>query len=150
MEPLAKRFGLSETDLAQLLPSGRQAIFNNKIHWAKTYLAQAKLVEITRRGYFRITGRGQELLAEKPSSVGVKLLERYPEFVDFRIRLREAQGSAAARAEGPPAPEDTTAEGTPDEVLFSELHMDINTRRLDPCLTPSFMGAYRLLESYDS
>jgi restriction system protein len=41
--PLGKQLGLTETQMEELLPSGRQPIFNNRAHWAKTYLAQAKV-----------------------------------------------------------------------------------------------------------
>ena|SRR5215217_6746356 len=64
IEPLAKQLGLSTDELAEMLPSGRQPVFNNRVHWAKPYLAQAKLLETTRRTHFRITDRGREVLRE--------------------------------------------------------------------------------------
>jgi len=63
IEPLGKQLGLSQVELDEMQPSGRQPLFNNRVHWAKTYLAQAKLLEITRRAYFRITDRGRAVLA---------------------------------------------------------------------------------------
>jgi restriction endonuclease Mrr len=59
IEPLGKKFGVTPDEFEEMLPSGRQPIFYNRVHWAKTYLAQAKLLEITRRAYFRITDRGE-------------------------------------------------------------------------------------------
>ena len=41
LELLAKQFGLTEAETTQLLPSGKWTVFNNRLHWAKTYLAQA-------------------------------------------------------------------------------------------------------------
>ena len=52
VEELADLLVLSEADRAELLPSGKQTKFSNKVHWAKTYLKQAGLVESTRRGFF--------------------------------------------------------------------------------------------------
>src|SRR3546814_7916415 len=46
---LASDLGLSEAARNALLASGRQTIFANRVHWAKTYLAKAGLVETTRR-----------------------------------------------------------------------------------------------------
>src|SRR5438105_2273286 len=69
--PLGARLGLTEEELKEMLPSGRQPVFNNRVHWAKTYLAQAKLLEITRRAHFRITDRGHEVLRENPARVDV-------------------------------------------------------------------------------
>src|SRR5262245_61871589 len=59
IEPLGRKIGLTAGEVAEMLPSGRQPVFNNRVHWAKTYLAQAKLLEITRRAHFRITDRGE-------------------------------------------------------------------------------------------
>lgn len=54
---LADQFQLSETERKQLLPSGRQAVFANRLAWAKTHLKMAGLLEGTTRGVFRITIR---------------------------------------------------------------------------------------------
>ncbi len=55
VEQLANKFRLTADERVTLLPSGRQTMFANRVHWAKSYLKQAGLVEITRRGYFGIT-----------------------------------------------------------------------------------------------
>ncbi len=88
---LAARFKLTEDELKQLLPSGQQAIFNNRVAWARTYLKQAGLLEPTRRGYFRITPRGLEVLKQKPIKINVKFLEQFKEFREFRQRKRKPQ-----------------------------------------------------------
>ena len=41
---LAKRLELTPEDLDQQLPSGRQGLFENRVHWAKFYLSKAGLV----------------------------------------------------------------------------------------------------------
>ena len=58
VDQLAKQFKLSDQEMKEMLPSGQQAIFNNRVGWARTYLGKAGLLEGTRRGYFRITQRG--------------------------------------------------------------------------------------------
>ncbi len=62
VEVLAKELGLTDEDLKEMLPSGIQFTFVNRVGWASTYMKKAGLLEATRRGYFRITSRGQELL----------------------------------------------------------------------------------------
>ena len=37
-----QQMGLSEEDLAEKLPSGRQSIFENRIGWARTYLKEGR------------------------------------------------------------------------------------------------------------
>jgi restriction system protein len=81
---LSKEFGLTDEDLRELLPSGIQSTFINRVGWASTYMKKAGLLEATRRGYFRITSRGQELLRKQPKAINVKLLKQYPEFLEFQ------------------------------------------------------------------
>ena len=58
VERLAEKLALTLEERAELLPSGKQTLFSNRVHWAKTYLSKAGLLESTRRGYFKITPRG--------------------------------------------------------------------------------------------
>lgn len=79
-------FGLSEVEKEQLLPSGRKPVIEDRVSWARTYLGQAGLLESTRRGYFRISRRGLEILATKPAVLNDQVLKQYPEFVAFLAR----------------------------------------------------------------
>jgi len=83
-EMLANEFQLTDAERSALLPSGRQAIFANRVAWAKVYLQRAALLDSQRRGHFRITERGTEVLRDPPERITVKYLERFPEFVEFR------------------------------------------------------------------
>lgn len=105
---LAKEFGLSAEELAELLPTGRQSKFDNRVGWAKSYLKQAGLLEITGRGIFRITSRGHEVLKKKPARVDMKYLEQFPEYVAFR------DGS---KREGVTQELAKPTEATPEELL---------------------------------
>jgi restriction system protein len=84
VEVLTKVFRLTEEDLKELLPSGIQSTFVNRVGWAATYMKKAGLLETTRRGYYRITPRGQDLLKKQPKTINVKLLKQYPEFLEFQ------------------------------------------------------------------
>ena len=81
---LAKQFNLSEEDKQELLPSGRQTKFSNRVGWAITYLKKAKLLESGKRGTFSISVRGVEVLKTEPISIDRKFLERFPEFLEFQ------------------------------------------------------------------
>ena len=96
VEKLADEFGLSSEERNELLPSGTQAVFNNRVAWARSYLKQAALVDNPRRGYFSITVSGRKLLAEKPERITISLLIKYPEFQEFRNRKKIDKGDDAS------------------------------------------------------
>ena len=81
---LAENFNLTPAERAELLPSGQQGIFRNRIGWARTYLKKAVLLESPKRGVFKITERGLKALATNPTRIDVKFLEQFPEFIEFR------------------------------------------------------------------
>ena len=83
VDKLAQDFKLSESELKELLPSGKQELFDNRVGWTRTYLKKAGLIDTARRGYFRITERGKEVLKQNPSKIDVKFLNQYPEFKEF-------------------------------------------------------------------
>ncbi len=84
VEALAEELGLSEDDLKEMLPSGIQSTFVNRVGWASTYMKKAGLLEATRRGFYQITDRGKDLLKKQPKVINVKLLKQYPEFLQFQ------------------------------------------------------------------
>jgi restriction system protein len=83
VEALAKELGLTEDDLREMLPSGVQPTFVNRVGWAATYMKKAGLLETTRRGFYQITDRGRDLLEKQPKTINVELLRQYPEFLEF-------------------------------------------------------------------
>lgn len=89
VQSLAKEFTLSDEEINELLPSGSQAVFNNRVGWARSYLKQAGLLTTPKRGYFSITEQGLKLLTENPERINISLLERYPEFQEFRNRKKD-------------------------------------------------------------
>jgi len=97
IDHLAEYFNLSEEELRQLLPSGQQAVFDNRVAWAKTYLKQAGLLESTRRGYSRITPLGLDVLKQIPNEINVKFLEQYESFKAFRKRKKKAASKERLR-----------------------------------------------------
>ena len=82
-EALTKLMDLSRDDLKELLPSGRQTKYVNRVSWAAVYLTKAGLLERARRGVFQITDRGREVLGRRLARIDVRILRQYPEFLDF-------------------------------------------------------------------
>ena len=85
---LADIFQLTDAERTEFLPSGQQAILNNRVAWAKTYLKKAGLLEAPRRGVFVITDRGKQVLAKNPPKIDLKLLEQFPEFLAFKAKSK--------------------------------------------------------------
>src|SRR5580692_6817597 len=82
-DELAESFHLTEQEREELLPSGQQSIFNNRVAWAKSHLKAAGLLENPVRGRVRISDLGRQVLAEKPPAINVKFLKRFPAYCDF-------------------------------------------------------------------
>jgi restriction system protein len=122
IERLAEEFGLNEEERKELLPSGSQATFDNRVGWARTYMKKAGLVDSPRRGHFTITPRGLEALQENPKTINVKFLERYPEFQEFRTRSTpKAHKGGAIKGEVPPEQTPVEAIETAYETIRSGL-----------------------------
>jgi restriction system protein len=81
---LAAEFGLSEEEKKELLPSGQQAVFSNRVGWARTYLKKAGLLEAPKRGFLKITDRGIEVLESNVSEINNAFLMRFEEFSKFK------------------------------------------------------------------
>jgi Mrr N-terminal domain/Protein of unknown function DUF262 len=108
VERLAQEFQLSDDDRKELLPSGKQPRFNNRVGWTTTYLKKAGLLRAVGPGRFELTDRGRDVLASPPASIDVSFLEsRFPEMSEFR----KAGSRGEVAGEEPPATFNT-ANGT--------------------------------------
>lgn len=84
IDALTSKFNLSENELNEMLPSGKQSTFYNRVGWARTYLSKSGLLEMPRRSYYRITDRGKVVLSQNPKKIDMKFLEQFPEYREFR------------------------------------------------------------------
>ena len=138
VEELANKFQLTPEERDEPLPSGRQARFANRVHWAKTYLKQAGLVWPTKRAHFEITDRGRTALSQAGAKINNDYLSQFDEFRRFRARNRDA-----VDADTEPAQEPKEDDATPDEVLRAA-HKKINAALAEELLdrvreaSPSF------------
>lgn len=123
---IASRMKLTEEDLKDLLPSETQTKFDNRVAWAKIYLTKAKVLETPCRAHFKITDRGWSLLKEGHERIDVKILNQYPEFVEFHT----------AKTDQPPSSisSDVSSMETPEETLqkaYQSIRNELATEILD-------------------
>jgi restriction system protein len=129
-ESLAQHFRLTPAERAERLPSGQQGVFRNRVGWARTYLKKAGLLESPKRAVFRITQRGMTTLASNPERIDVKVLEQFPEFIEFRDASR-SEGAATVSGELPPAtttPEESIElahQGLREQLAALEQHFEL-------------------------
>ncbi len=128
VEALARHFGLSDEERRELLPSGKQPTFDNRVGWARTYMTKAGLLESPKRGLFRITERGRQVLQQNPPVINVQFLEQFVEFLQFRQLRRERP------QRNDPGGVSTTSDQTPEESLegaYQTLRQGLATEILD-------------------
>jgi restriction system protein len=99
IDTLGSQLHLTDVERGELLPSGRQPVFDNRVGWAKTYLAKAGLLASPQRGRFRITPTGHELLSSHPARITSKMLEHYDAFRAFRDSAKSLIAPAVTEGE---------------------------------------------------
>lgn len=135
---LAKEFNLTENERTELLPSGRQAVFVNRIGWANTYLKKAMLLQSPRRGCFVIAERGRQVLqSPQLQRIDMKFLEQFSEYIEFKENNKPAQSDSKF------SQQQLATEQTPEEslelayqTLRKELAQEILSRTL--ACSPAF------------
>jgi restriction system protein len=88
IEKLAIEFNVTDVERKELLASGSQAIFDNRVGWAKTYLKKAGLLDSPKRATFVITNIGLQTLAKQPPFIDAKYLKQFPSFLEFQNASR--------------------------------------------------------------
>ncbi len=136
--------GVSDADLANLLPSKRLTRFESRVYWAATYLDQAKLIEKPSRGRLRITDRGMDALATNPERIDRGFLLQYPEFAEFSGREGNQPGKQRPAANPRQQSPDAITEIMSPEEMIESGHLAIRQsiveqlrERLAAC-SPSF------------
>lgn len=114
---LAGQFKLTDDERRERLPSGVAVKFDNRVAWARTYMKQAGLLEYPRRGWFKITDRGLDVLRSGVERLDIAYLERFEDFQSFRERKRNDDGSEAGGVEADAA--DAEFSRTPQELIES-------------------------------
>jgi restriction system protein len=118
---VAEELRLTPEERMQLLPSGAQGLFANRVQWAKTYLGKAGLIESTRRGYFKISKEGKKVLAAAPDHIDNNFLSQFEAFENFK--QKSAKKLSDDESPGLPVLNQTQ---TPDEIM-RVAHRQIDT-----------------------
>jgi restriction system protein len=113
VDKIGQDLNVSANDRSELLASGKQTVFANRVHWAKTYLTKAGLLESTRRGHFKITERGRSVITSNPVQIDNAFLNQFEEFRQFKER--SVQGALSNKVVTPA--EVATETETPDEIM---------------------------------
>jgi restriction system protein len=93
IENLATEFQVTDEERKELLASGNQAIFDNRVGWAKTYLKKAGLLDSPKRATFVITQIGLDTLKKNPDRIDAKFLRQFPAFLEFQNASRNDNDS---------------------------------------------------------
>ena len=120
------QMGLSDEDITEKLPSGKQSIFENRIGWARTYLKKAGLVESPERAKFILTDEGKKALTDA-DLIDDKYLLRYASFREFQNYNKNDAGVIENQ-------EDLTRKKSPKEIL-EDAHAELNASLADDLMT---------------
>jgi restriction system protein len=132
---------LSQEDLKEMLPSGRQTTFANRTAWANVFLQRAGLIEKTGRGVYRATPKGLQVLAELPPKIDMTFLERIPSYVEWRQRsaaggLAKSDGKDSASPTGDVSATPEELMGRSHQTLTGALEVDLLDRMRE--MSPTF------------
>lgn len=126
IDELADKFELTVEEREVMLPSGRVTLFASRVHWAKTYVKQAGLVDPPKRAVVRLTARGSELLGEHTGPISNAVLRRYPEFVEFQQRRSDETDEEAGRQPQTMEPSDGDSKRRSPEELIAEANQELH------------------------
>ena len=107
---VASALAISEAELAEMLPSGRQTTFANRVAWANVFMQRALLIEPVKRGVYRATPRGREVLAKSPPRIDMKFLEQFQEYREWRQNERQKGGERDENNDTAPISDQTPVE----------------------------------------
>jgi restriction system protein len=123
-----------------LLPSGQQAIFDNRVGWTRTHLKKAGLLESPKRGFLKITERGIEILNEKPSLINTQFLEQFSEYIEFRTTRRNVDnGNLIIESDVDNTPQESIERG------YQQIRKEVETEILNRVKSCSFDFFERLV-----
>ena len=127
---IAETQGLTPEEMQELLPSGRQSVFVNRVSWALLHLARAGLSERVRRGVWRLAEEGESLLADAPPRIDMNYLRNYPAYVAWRTSKNTSPSSGDTALKPPDDSVDTPEEELDRLVrqLRNELETDVLER----------------------
>jgi restriction system protein len=137
LELIASRMNITDSDRAELLPSGKKSRFYDRVLWARTYLNKAGLIETPHRGIYRITSEGRRALSSG-EKIDLTYLEQSEAFQAFR--------SITSKNEETIASEDKNE--SPMEILdsaYQEINAALASQIMDEVMKLSPSGFEKLV-----
>ena len=107
---VSKYFKLTEEQLLEMLPSGRQTVFVNRIGWARTYLKKAGLIDSPARATFIITNDGLDVLKDNPDVINSSYLMKFESFQEFQSGSADMEIASMSANDTKDTPDDTFEE----------------------------------------
>ena len=139
IENLSKQFNLTEDELSQLLPSGTQYVFYNRVFWAKAHIKMAGLVENTKRAHFKITQSGLDLLKTNPPFVNLRTLKSIPEYIEHRKTYKKDRTEKVEN--------ETEIESENDNELTPEESLEYSYQKIRNSLAQDLLSKIKILPS---
>jgi restriction system protein len=133
IETITKHFNLTEEEINERLPSGKQTVIRNRTAWSCTYLKKAGLLESKRRGFFNITDTGSEILKQNHERINVKFLKQFEGFEEFHTGKKSVNSTTK---------DEPTDDRTPDEL------MDEGYKQIHSNLAEDLLGKLRSVDPY--
>jgi restriction system protein len=118
-EALANEKKLTPEDRAEMLPSGAQAVYKNRIGWAQDRLKRAGLSSSPRRGFWKLTPEGLTF-ASRNMTISEEDLDRLAS-VDRSSRLKPKKDTATEASSTPALLPPTTDKASPEERIETAL-----------------------------
>lgn len=116
-DPLAQSFHLNAAEMAEVLPSGGQRRWENRVLWALYDLYRAGLLSKPKRGTYVITDAGRKVIQQKPKLIDRAFLMQFPTFAEWM----QATGSEKPDNTGTdvpnPKPVLVPSDTTPEEAI---------------------------------
>ena len=103
-DKVATAMGLSDADRQELLPSGIQKKWANRIAWVGTHFNFAGLITRPARAQMQITSRGVQVLKDNAKRIDLKVLQQFPEYQAARKRKKDDSGATNEIEDEPSAP----------------------------------------------
>lgn len=128
---LADEFALTNEERQQMLPSGRDYMFRNRVGWARLHMKHAGLLAQVRHGVMAITASGRQLLAEAPVRIDVAVLRQFDAYRAFRTRI----------SDGPQTPTSAVAEREPVGRLSPDDLIETAAKELRATLAEELLAA---------
>lgn len=125
---LSESFGITPEERAELLPSGTQLRWNNRVNWACYDLYKAGILERPKRGHYKISDLGRKILAQNPANLDRAYLRQFPHFLEWDKGIAKTAGTK------PPSGEHEPSTQTANERLesaFEEMQSALKQDLLD-------------------